>query len=158
MSSGSGVREEHLPFSETADGLYERDFYAWTRVQAEALRARSAGGPLDYDRLAEEVEDMGSAQRDAVESLCLQVLVHLIKLEFSRREEPKPHWRAEIVAFRKGWKRKMTPTIRKLIVDDFETLHADAFEIAIAQFLAQEPDVLPLDETRRWSVEEVLGG
>ena len=80
MTKETGVREDRRPF----DDLYEQDFYAWSREQANALRRRGSG--LDYDRLAEEVEDMGSAQRDAVESLCLQVLVHLIKLEFTRRD------------------------------------------------------------------------
>ena len=51
----------------------------------------------------------------------------------------------------------MTATIRKLIADDFESLHGDAFEVAAAQFAAEEPDALPLDDGRRWSVEEVLG-
>jgi hypothetical protein len=46
-----------------ADDLYDRDFYVWTREQAQALRARRAGAnDLDWDRLAEEIEDVGSEQ------------------------------------------------------------------------------------------------
>ena len=51
--------------------LYREDFYAWTRDQAEALRRLETerwNGPLDLPRLAEEVEDLGSGQRHAVES------------------------------------------------------------------------------------------
>jgi hypothetical protein len=139
------------------DDLYERDFYAWTQAQAEALRKRGSGAnALDYDNLAEEVGDMGKAERDAVESLVAQVLVHLIKLEFSANEDPKAHWRAEIVAFRKAWKRKLSPSIRAFLVADLEELHRDAFELARAQFAAEEPSVA-LDETRRWMLAEVLG-
>jgi len=139
------------------DDLYERDFYAWTQAQAEALRLRGGGGnSLDYERLADEVGDMGKAERDAVESLVTQVLVHLIKLEFSANDEPKAHWRAEIVAFRKGWKRKLSPSIRGFLVNDLEELHRDAFDLARAQFAAEEPGAA-LDETRRWTLAEVLG-
>lgn len=43
-----------------ADDLYDRDFFLWTREQAQALRARQAGAnDLDWDRLAEEIEDVG---------------------------------------------------------------------------------------------------
>jgi hypothetical protein len=52
-----------------ADDLYDRDFYVWTREQAQALRARQAGAnDLDWDRLAEEIEDLGSEQRNKVRS------------------------------------------------------------------------------------------
>lgn len=30
-----------------ADDLYDRDFFLWTREQAQALRARQAGGEAD---------------------------------------------------------------------------------------------------------------
>ena len=68
--------------------LYDEDFYAWTRAQAEALR-RLAGehwnGPLDLEHLAEEVEDLGKSQRHAVESLIERIIEHLLKLEYSSR-------------------------------------------------------------------------
>ena len=54
------------------DDLYDEDFYAWTQDQAAALRRLAAerwNGPLDLERLAEEVEDLGSERRDAVLSL-----------------------------------------------------------------------------------------
>ena len=46
---------------------YDEDFFAWTRHQAELLRAvRSRGADLpagiDLDHLAEEIEDLGKAR------------------------------------------------------------------------------------------------
>ena len=43
----------------TATDLHEQDFYAWTQEQAAKLRA-SQPAELDWESLAEEIEDMGS--------------------------------------------------------------------------------------------------
>ena len=54
--------------------LYEQDFYAWTRDQAATLRAwpeRLRPNALDIEHLAEEIENLGSSQRNAVQSLLL---------------------------------------------------------------------------------------
>jgi hypothetical protein len=49
--------------------LYEEDFYVWTQCQADALRRLAETRPnldLDFPHLIEEVEDLGTSQRDAV--------------------------------------------------------------------------------------------
>ncbi|MFL5012678.1 DUF29 family protein, partial [Rhizobium sp.] len=69
--------------AETA-ALYDEDYYAWTRAQADALRRLAAerwNGPLDLEHLAEEVEDLGRSQRHAAESLIERIIEHLLKLE-----------------------------------------------------------------------------
>jgi len=43
--------------------LYDEDFAAWSKQQAEALRAAARGGSkqqLDWENLAEEIERLGS--------------------------------------------------------------------------------------------------
>lgn len=82
--------------------LYEEDFYAWTRVQAEALRKLSArrGLPNDLDplRVAEEIEDTGSEKLSAATSLLTQILVHLLKLAARPDDDPPAaHWQEEVV-------------------------------------------------------------
>ena len=53
-----------------AADLYDEDFYAWTQQQAEALRTHFKGdNRLDVEHLAEEVEDLGKSELQAVESL-----------------------------------------------------------------------------------------
>jgi hypothetical protein len=51
----------------TADGsLYDEDFYAWTQQQAELLRhGPAAANRLDYDPLAEEIEDLERSELPA---------------------------------------------------------------------------------------------
>ena len=46
--------------------LYDEDFVAWTQQQAKALRAAAGSRtnqPLDWENLAEEVEDLGKSVR-----------------------------------------------------------------------------------------------
>jgi hypothetical protein len=62
----------------TATDLYEQDFYAWTQEQAAKLRAGQPAG-LDWERLAEEIEDMGSSKITQIENRLGQLLAHLLK-------------------------------------------------------------------------------
>ena len=47
--------------------LYERDYYSWALEQATILRERRIA-ELDFDNLAEEVEDLGRSLADQLES------------------------------------------------------------------------------------------
>lgn len=58
--------------------LYEQDFLAWTRDQADALRRRSAN-ELDWENLLEEVESLGKQQRSELRNHLIILLVHLLK-------------------------------------------------------------------------------
>jgi hypothetical protein len=65
---------------------YDTDILLWSEQQADLLRRRAAGEPvndaeLDWPHIAEEIESVGSEQRHAVESLLLQALLHQLKAE-----------------------------------------------------------------------------
>lgn len=142
------------------DTLYHDDFVAWTKEQAEALRAAGrAGGrsnAVEWERVAEEVEDLGKSEQAAVESYVVQILVHLYKLAWSQRAEPRGHWRAEVRTFRGNASRKLTPTIRAKVESDLDALHAEAAAIAADLFASEEPDVAPARHLR-WPLAQVLG-
>ena len=75
--------------------LYDEDFVAWSKQQAEALRAAARHGsnlPLDWENLAEEVETLGASERRALYSQIHRVIRHLLKLEFSPAIEPRRGW------------------------------------------------------------------
>jgi hypothetical protein len=63
---------------------YDRDFYAWTLSQAEALRAKDWQA-LDMEHLAEEVEDLGKRDRRALQSHLRLLLLHLLKVSHQRQ-------------------------------------------------------------------------
>ena len=85
------------------DMLYHEDFVTWTERQAAALRAAAREGsnlPIDWNNLAEEVEDMGRAIRNRVTSLAGQIQVHLLKIACAAADEPRSHWMREVDEFR----------------------------------------------------------
>jgi hypothetical protein len=107
--------------------LYDDDFYAWTREQAKFLRAAPvADNRIDRERIAEEIEDLGSELRIACESLCERVIQHLWKLEHSTLTEPRRHWRAETVSFRGQLAKRLTPSIRRKIKGDLDRRYRQA--------------------------------
>jgi hypothetical protein len=75
--------------------LYETDFIGWTEQQARLLRAAAAQRTnlsLDWDHLAEEVEDLGRSYRRALASHVGTVIEHLLKLQFSPAPGPRIGW------------------------------------------------------------------
>lgn len=80
--------------------LYERDFFDWTREQADLLRRAGAMRlndlpGLDWERLAEEIEDLGKALRRELFSRYRVLVLHLLKW----RHQPTrrgPSWRRTI--------------------------------------------------------------
>jgi hypothetical protein len=85
---------------ETASKLYDEDFYAWTQEQAAALRALRGDNRLDVEHLAEEIEDLGKSDLQAVESFVEQIIADLLKVDYSGQDNPRQHWRAEVLNFR----------------------------------------------------------
>lgn len=79
--------------------LHDEDFVAWSKDQAEALRAEARRGSnqrLDWENLAEEIEDLGASQKSALHSQLRRIIQHLLKLENSPAKEPRRGWRDSI--------------------------------------------------------------
>ena len=86
--------------TDRATALYDEDFFAWTRSQARELRrfARTRqNAPLDLERIAAEIADLGTERRDALCSWTARILEHLLLLEHSPAEPPRRGWIDEIV-------------------------------------------------------------
>jgi Domain of unknown function DUF29 len=123
--------------------LYDEDFYAWTQQQAKALRTHFRGdNRLDVEHLAEEVEDLGKSELQAVESFVEQIIAHLLKLDYSGQAAPRSHWRAEILNFRHNIDRKITPSIRRTVERALDELYHGGRQTAAAGALVHEPDLI----------------
>jgi hypothetical protein len=99
-----------------APQLYDKDFYAWTRDQAAALRRLADqrwNGPLDLLHLAEEIEDLGSEQQWAVESQLERIIEHLLKLEYSPNTDPRRQWMISVIDARGEIERRRSATIQR---------------------------------------------
>lgn len=137
--------------------LYDTDFYLWTQAQAAALRARAGSDKtLDYDRLAEEIEDLGKSDYRAVTSAVRLILEHLYKLHATRRREPLGHWAGEIENFRLDIEQKLTASIERMARADLERLHLQAAKVAAKKFRFDEPEAT-IDPSLRWTWNEIMG-
>jgi hypothetical protein len=105
---------------------YEDDFYAWTQHQAKVLRSM----PVDDDRfdrenLAEEIEDLGRSERDAVRSQIRRIIEHLLKLVYSPAQQPRFDWMASIAEARANLGDKISPTLRRDVENMLSKLYED---------------------------------
>jgi hypothetical protein len=86
--------------SKAAADLYKEDFVLWAEGQAAALRKAASAGtnlPLDWENLAEEVESLAGSQRRELRSRIGTIMEHLLKLQYSRSENPRRGWVETIV-------------------------------------------------------------
>ena len=123
--------------------LYDEDFYAWTQAQAHALRTHFKGdNRLDVEHLAEEIEDLGASERKALESQIVNILAHLLKLDHSSLDWPRNHWRQEMLAFRNVLERRVTGSLKRLLIGKLDALYATARENAAVALIDSEPDLI----------------
>ena len=145
--------------------LYEQDFAAWAQQQAQALRAAARGGSnqqLDWEHLAEEIEDLGISQRWALRSHLRRVIRHLLKLEHSPARDPRRGWiesigdaRAEIEDLL-----EMSPSLKAQLSGEIAAQTRKAIKLAIDDLRGygeiQGPDAERM-RMARYTEEQVLG-
>ena len=106
---------------------YDDDFYAWTRYQAEVLRTlRTRDNRFDREHLAEEIEDLGKSERNAVRSQVWRILVHFLKLAHSPALDPRFDWMNTIVEARAALEDELSPSLRQDIRETLSKLHTAA--------------------------------
>jgi hypothetical protein len=145
--------------------LYDADFALWAQEQAAALRAAAQGGsnePLDWENLAEEIEDLAKSQRSALASHIMRIIHHLVRLEYSPAVEPRGGWRRTIRLARIQAERRLedNPSLRAELgrLVEGETRHG--IELAIVDREEHgEIDEAGANVLRRarYTAEQVLG-
>jgi len=111
------------------DDLYNRDVLLWSEHQADLLRRIGRGervNGLDWEQVAEEIEDVGLSELHAVESFLGLLISHLLKVHGWPDSLSVPHWRHEIVTFQRHARRRFAPSMRQRI--DVGQLYTDARE------------------------------
>jgi hypothetical protein len=132
---------------------YEEDFFAWTQEQAQAL-AYYKTSALDWEHLAEEIADLGSEVRHALESHLRNLLMHLLKWAY-QPERQSGSWRSSIRNARIEIDKRLTrnPSLARDLEDMLREEYLHARELA-----SDETD-LPLErfpEKCPWPLTEVL--
>jgi hypothetical protein len=108
---------------------YEHDVYAWSKAQADLLRA-GRFTELDLDHLIEEIDDVGDALKRSVRNRIRTIIEHLLKLEHSPATEPRAGWRATVRTQRMKLRDALTPTLRREAEGELAELYADARGLA----------------------------
>lgn len=124
--------------------LYEEDFYLWVERQAELLR-RERFGDLDLAHLIEEIEDLGANLRNAVTSRLREIVLHLLKLQYSPAIEPRGGWRESVGKQRDDLELELTPTLRRHLEVELGSIFQKARRRAVDELARDriKPDQLP---------------
>lgn len=105
---------------------YEDDFYAWTQHQAEVVRTMPVSdNRFDREHVAEEIEDLGKSERDAVRSQIRRIIEHFLKLAHSPAQPPRVSWMESIDDAREILSDKLTTTLRQDVKDGLEKLYTE---------------------------------
>jgi Domain of unknown function DUF29 len=148
-----------------AERLYDEDFALWSKQQAEALRAAAHGGSnqqLDWEHLAEEIEELGASRRSALGSHIMRVIQHLVKLEHSPAVEPRNGWRRTIKLARLQAQKRLeeNPSLRHELGRLIEQETRRGIEYAVIDLEEHgEIDELEANVLRRarYTEEQILG-
>ncbi|HXM45116.1 MAG TPA: DUF29 domain-containing protein [Bryobacteraceae bacterium] len=114
-------------------GLYDEDFFEWTRRNAELLRAGRLE-QADIEHIAEEIEDMGIRDLRALDSRLEVLLVHLLKCRF-QPEKRSASWENTIAVQRTGVARLLAryPSFRRRIKPDLPLNYGFALRRAVRE-------------------------
>jgi len=133
--------------------LYEGDFYAWSRQQAELLRAGRLG-EADIDRIAEEIDSMGRTEKRELVSRLAVLLLHLLKWRY-QPEKRGASWEASVRVQRNRLVDHLddNPSLKPLLPVALANAYRDARLEATAETakpLSKFPENCP------WSADDVL--
>lgn len=133
------------------------DFYGWILQQASALRSRG-DLPVDWENLAEELDGLGRAEENALQSYLERLLIHLLKYAY-QPQKITPSWENSIENSRVRIELlyKRSPSLKSKV----DELFVDAYRLARAEAGAQMrmhkrqwDAVLP--KSSPWPLETVL--
>ena len=135
--------------------LYDRDFYAWSREQAELLRAGRLA-EADIAHIAEEIDSMGRTEKRELISRLSVLLLHLLKWRH-QPEKRGPSWEASIRVQRNRLADHLddNPSLKTLLPKALASAYRDASLEAVAETGlpgATFPAACP------WTVEQALDG
>ena len=128
--------------------LYDRDFHEWCGEQAARLRERAQSGVndgLDYENLAEEIESLGRADKNAIRSHIVNLLMHLLKWQFQPKRRGQS-WRTSITNARAeiSYLLEDSPSLRHTFAQTIDRAYPIAMRNAAVETKLR-PEVFPAD-------------
>ena len=136
---------------ENLSWVYERDYQQWLE-QTILLLQNKQTDLLDYEHLIEELDALGREQKNAVESLVIQVIQHLLFYQYwqNERNYNARHWRSELIGFRTQLELRLTTNLRNHLSNRLDYLYGKARK------MAEIKTDLKLPDSTLYSLEQVL--
>jgi hypothetical protein len=118
----------------TADlsGLYDEDFFEWTRRNAELLRAGQVRAS-DIQHIAEEIEDLGKQDLKELHRRARALLAHLLVGQLQPAKYP--HWRLGAITEERIWLDgllEQSPSLKIKLANELPVYYAGAVRLAMA--------------------------
>jgi Domain of unknown function DUF29 len=141
-----------------ASDLYERDIYAWSKAQADLLRA-GRFADLDLEHLIEEVADLGESLKRSVRNRVRTIIEHLLKLEYSPAQDTQAGGRATVRRQRVRLRDALTPALQPEVENDLARLYEDARGLAEGALRdhGEHAAAEALPETCPYSFDQITG-
>jgi hypothetical protein len=151
LASATPAGEATMSASAEVLRLYNTDIVAWAEHQALALRRRAAN-EIDWENVAEEIQDLAARQRDQIESRLSVLCEHLLKWQF-QPEIRSGSWRGSVVEARDRIARiiQKNPSLK----DYPAAVLSDAYPPGKRKAEA-ETGLTNLPETCPWTIEQAL--
>jgi hypothetical protein len=129
---------------QSLSSIYEEDYQQWLDNTVLLLKNRQVDS-LDYEHLIEELEALGREQKNAVESLVIQVIQHLLFYQYwsSQREDNQRHWRGELIGFRTQLELRLTTNLRNHLSNRLDYLYGKAKKMAEVKTDLKLPSASP---------------
>ncbi len=130
---------------------YEADFYAWTQKQSHLLKTGQFH-QIDWQNIAEEIEDMGQSEKRQLESRLEILIMHLLKWQFQPNLRSRS-WQLTIKEQRLRVEKLLhkNPSLRPKLTEIIE----DIYPLAIIS-AERETGLSLFPETCPYSLNEVL--
>lgn len=137
--------------------LYGRDYYAWVRAQVEALRRRRIED-VDWENVAEEIEDLGRSEKRALRSQLARLVEHLLKIDRASARPRSASLRGDEISARSARRAVVelldeNPSLQAELKNIFSRAYLDGRDQALASLKLPDPAIA---ETPPWSAEEVI--
>jgi hypothetical protein len=139
----------------SAQGFYERDFYAWLLSQAGALRERRFR-ELDLENLIEEVEELARSQSRELLNRLRVILVHLLKWRY-QPEKRSTSWDLTLLEQRNqiGQLLEQSPSLRRQVPEQLAKAYPSATKRAAKEMRrAKIHHIFPAQCP--WTTEQIL--
>jgi hypothetical protein len=112
-------------------GLYDEDFFEWTRHNAELLRS-GRFEQADIEHIAEEIEDMGKRNLHEMNSRVRVLLSHLMKWQLQPGKKSRS-WERTIASQRTelGQLLEDSPSLRVSIQPNLRHIYQKSVQLAV---------------------------